>query len=241
MSTIIQSLEQEQLRKRPQFAAGDRVRVHFQVIEGNRTRTQVFEGVVIKRQGSGVRETFTVRKQSFGVGVERTFPLHSPKIEQLEIAARGDVRRAKLYYLRDRVGKAARVAERRWGIGEEVLGSEEDEAIDAEGATQVEAPQAVPAEGEGEETIVEVEQVPEAEEADEPEAEAEAETEATEPEAEEAAAEPEAAASDDAESDAEGDEEAPAATNEPAGEPEGEAAEPEAGSDADEEDSRQDA
>ena len=148
MSTIIQSLEKEQLRKRPQFAAGDRVRVHFQVIEGNRTRTQVFEGVVIKRQGSGVRETFTVRKQSFGVGVERTFPLHSPKIEQLEIAARGDVRRAKLYYLRDRVGKAARVAERRWGIGEDTLGAEEDEAIDAEGTTQVEAPQAVPAEGE---------------------------------------------------------------------------------------------
>ena len=231
MSTIIQSLEKEQLRKRPQFAAGDRVRVHFQVIEGNRTRTQVFEGVVIKRQGSGVRETFTVRKQSFGVGVERTFPLHSPKIEQLEIAARGDVRRAKLYYLRDRVGKAARVAERRWGIGEEILGSEEDEAVDAEGTTQVEAPQAVPAEGEGEEAIVEVEQVPEAEEAQATEAEAEAEPEAAEPEA----------AADVPESDAEGDEEAPADTNEPAGEPEGEAAEPDADSDADDEDSRQDA
>src|SRR6185436_14205338 len=125
MSTIIQTLENEQLQRRPRFAAGDRVRVHFQVIEGSRTRTQVFEGVVIKRQGSGVRETFTVRKQSFGVGVERTFPLHSPKIEQLEIAARGDVRRAKLYYLRDRVGKAARVAERRWGITDDVLGEEE--------------------------------------------------------------------------------------------------------------------
>ena len=109
------------------------MRVHFQVIEGARTRTQVFEGVVIKRQGSGARETFTVRKQSFGVGVERTFPLHSPKIEQLEIAARGDVRRAKLYYLRDRVGKAARVAERRWGIADEVLDTEEVGAIDAEG------------------------------------------------------------------------------------------------------------
>jgi large subunit ribosomal protein L19 len=242
MSTIIQSLEKEQLRKRPQFAAGDRVRVHFQVIEGTRTRTQVFEGVVIKRQGSGVRETFTVRKQSFGVGVERTFPLHSPKIEQLEIAARGTVRRAKLYYLRDRVGKAARVAERRWGIGEEVLGAEEDEAIDAEGTTQVEAPQAVPAEGEGEEAIVEVEQVDEPE-ADEAAAEPAAdEAAADEPAADEAAAEqdavePEAAA----ESDAEGDEEAPAATNEPAGEPEGEAAESETDSDADDEDSRQDA
>src|SRR3954469_1691518 len=107
MSTVIDSIEQRAIQQRPRFGAGDRVRVHFQVIEGTRTRTQVFEGVVIKRQGSGVRETFTVRKQSFGVGVERTFPLHSPKIETLEIAARGDVRRAKLYYLRDRVGKAA--------------------------------------------------------------------------------------------------------------------------------------
>jgi large subunit ribosomal protein L19 len=89
------------------------VRVHFQVVEGTRRRTQVYEGVVIKRQGHGVRETFTVRKQSFGVGVERTFPLHSPKIERIEVAARGDVRRAKLYYLRGRVGKRARVRERR--------------------------------------------------------------------------------------------------------------------------------
>jgi large subunit ribosomal protein L19 len=113
MSTVIESLERAQLRRVPQFQAGDRVRVHFQVIEGTRRRTQVFEGVVIKRQGHGVRETFTVRKQSFGVGVERTFPLHSPKIEKIEIAARGDVRRAKLYYLRDRVGKRARVRERR--------------------------------------------------------------------------------------------------------------------------------
>ena len=156
MSTIIQSLEQEQLQKRPRFIAGDRLRVHFQVIEGNRTRTQVFEGVVIKRQGSGVRETFTVRKQSFGVGVERTFPLHSPKIEQLEVAGRGDVRRAKLYYLRDRVGKAARVAERRWGIADEVLDTEEDGAVDAEGTTQVEAPQAVPA-ADGDEAVEELE------------------------------------------------------------------------------------
>ena len=88
------------------------MKVHFQVVEGTRRRTQVFEGVVIKRQGEGVRETFTVRKQSFGVGVERTFPLHSPKIERIEVAARGDVRRAKLYYLRDKVGKAARVREK---------------------------------------------------------------------------------------------------------------------------------
>jgi large subunit ribosomal protein L19 len=119
MSTVIESLERLQLRRVPQFQPGDRVRVHFQVIEGSRRRTQVFEGVVIKRQGHGVRETFTVRKQSFGVGVERTFPLHSPKIEQIDVAARGDVRRAKLYYLRDRVGKRARVRERRYTGPEE--------------------------------------------------------------------------------------------------------------------------
>ncbi len=113
MSTVIETLERSQLRRVPAFDAGDRLRVHFQVIEGNRRRTQVFEGVVIKRQGHGSRETFTVRKNSFGVGVERTFPLHSPKIEKIEVAARGDVRRAKLYYLRDRVGKRARVPERR--------------------------------------------------------------------------------------------------------------------------------
>jgi large subunit ribosomal protein L19 len=109
MSTVIDSLERTQLRRVPQFAAGDRVRVHFQVIEGTRRRTQVFEGVVIKRQGEGVRETFTVRKQSFGVGVERTFPLHSPKIEKIEVTQIGDVNRAKLYYLRQKVGKKARV------------------------------------------------------------------------------------------------------------------------------------
>jgi large subunit ribosomal protein L19 len=113
MSTVIDSLERTQLRRVPEFDAGDRLRVHFQVIEGTRRRTQVFEGVVIKRQGHGARETFTVRKQSFGVGVERTFPLHSPKIERIEVAARGDVRRAKLYYLRGRIGKRARVRERR--------------------------------------------------------------------------------------------------------------------------------
>ena len=109
----IQGIERAQLRRVPAFQAGDRVRVHFQVVEGQRRRTQVFEGIVIKRQGTGVRETFTVRKQSFGVGVERTFPLHSPKIEKLEVVAIGDVRRAKLYYLRKRVGKKARVRELR--------------------------------------------------------------------------------------------------------------------------------
>jgi large subunit ribosomal protein L19 len=113
MSNVIESIEQRQLREVPQFKAGDTVRVHFRVIEGNRSRIQVFEGIVIKRQGQGVRETFTVRKNSFGVGVERTFPLHSPKIDKLEVAAIGDIRRAKLYYLRGRVGKKARVRELR--------------------------------------------------------------------------------------------------------------------------------
>jgi large subunit ribosomal protein L19 len=121
MSGVIDSIERAQLRRVPSFQAGDRVRVHFQVVEGTRRRTQVFEGIVIKRQGSGVRETFTVRKQSFGVGVERTFPVHSPKIERIEVAARGDVRRAKLYYLRKRVGRASRVRERRWTGAEEVI------------------------------------------------------------------------------------------------------------------------
>jgi large subunit ribosomal protein L19 len=110
MSKTIELLEQRQLRKdRPRFKAGDTVRVHFQVIEGQRRRIQVFEGIVIKRQGAGVRETFTVRKQSFGVGVERTFPLHSPKIEKIDVMQIGDVNRAKLYYLREKVGKKARV------------------------------------------------------------------------------------------------------------------------------------
>ena len=121
MSGVIDSIERAQLRRVPSFQAGDRVRVHFQVVEGTRRRTQVFEGIVIKRQGSGVRETFTVRKQSFGVGVERTFPVHSPKIERIEVAARGDVRRAKLYYLRERVGRASRVRERRWSGAEEII------------------------------------------------------------------------------------------------------------------------
>ena len=113
MSTTIERLEREQLREVPRFKAGDSVRVHFQVIEGQRRRIQVFEGIVIKRQGSGVRETFTVRKTSFGVGVERTFPLHSPKIDQIDVQAIGDVNRAKLYYLRGKVGKKARVRELR--------------------------------------------------------------------------------------------------------------------------------
>jgi large subunit ribosomal protein L19 len=114
MSKVIEKLERAQVRSDiPQFKAGDTVRVHFKVIEGQRQRIQVFEGIVIKRQGAGARETFTVRKQSFGVGVERTFPLHSPKIERIEVVAIGDVNRAKLYYLREKVGKKARVRELR--------------------------------------------------------------------------------------------------------------------------------
>ena len=115
MSTTIQEIERRQLREVPRFKAGDTVRVHFKVIEGNRQRIQVFEGVVIRRQGAGARETFTVRKNSFGVGVERTFPLHSPKIDKIEVTAIGDVSRAKLYYLRGRVGKKARIRELRQG------------------------------------------------------------------------------------------------------------------------------
>ena len=151
MSTIIESIEQRQLRRIPRFAPGDRVRVHFQVVEGSRRRTQMFEGVVIARRGSGARETFTVRKQSFGVGVERTFPVHSPKIERLEVVARGEVRRAKLYYLRGRVGKRARVAERRWGIEEDLVITPTDgEAVDSEGVAQSEA-ESIPATEEADE------------------------------------------------------------------------------------------
>jgi large subunit ribosomal protein L19 len=165
MSTVIDSLERAQLRRVPSFDAGDRLRVHFQVIEGTRRRTQVFEGVVIKRQGHGARETFTVRKQSFGVGVERTFPLHSPKIERIEVASRGDVRRAKLYYLRGRVGKRARVRERRYARPEEAVerellyGPEEAQTTDgAEPELAEDAPAAAedaPAAAQAEETPAE--------------------------------------------------------------------------------------
>src|SRR5437764_7969578 len=138
MHRIIQDLEQRQLRSdRPRFKPGDTVRVHFQVIEGQRRRVQVFEGIVIKRQGAGARETFTVRKQSFGVGVERTFPLHSPKIEKIEAAAIADVNRAKPYSLRGRVGKKARVRERRYGTGSQL-----PVAVDATLAETEEAPTA---------------------------------------------------------------------------------------------------
>ena len=171
MSKIIEELERAQLRDGiPQFKAGDTVRVHFQVIEGERRRVQVFEGVVIKRQGAGVRETFTVRKQSFGVGVERTFPVHSPKIERIEVGAVGDVNRAKLYYLRGRVGKKARIREIR-----------QDRVKDA----VAEAPAAGPDEAEPQEAEeVEPEAVDEQTSEVEPEAEVETEVEPETPEGE---------------------------------------------------------
>jgi large subunit ribosomal protein L19 len=182
MHRIIQDLEQRQLRAdRPRFKPGDTVRVHFQVIEGQRRRVQVFEGIVIKRQGAGARETFTVRKQSFGVGVERTFPLHSPKIEKIEVAAIGDVSRAKLYYLRGKVGKKARVREvQRRGP----LSSADAVATGAEDGAQPE-PDA--------ETAAEPEQQPEPETvaAEEPAAE-ESEPAAEEPESAAEESEPEA-------------------------------------------------
>jgi large subunit ribosomal protein L19 len=154
MPNVIDSLEQRQLRTDlPKFKAGDTVRVHFQVIEGQRRRVQVFEGIVIKRQGAGVRETFTVRKQSFGVGVERTFPVHSPKIEKIELQAIGDVNRAKLYYLRGKVGKKARVREirgARHAMAQQeaaaAAAAEAEAMAAAEAATEAPATEEAPAE-----------------------------------------------------------------------------------------------
>ena len=198
MSRVIETLEQRQLRTNlPPFKAGDTVRVHFQVIEGQRRRVQVFEGIVLKRQGAGARETFTVRKQSFGVGVERTFPVHSPKIERIEVTAIGDVNRAKLYYLRGKVGKRARVRARR-GVAlpeSELLVSAG--AMPAEGQEVDEELVAEAAEAADEETPTEeaapAEEAP-AEEApaEEPAAEEPA-AEADEPVAEEPGPEPESA------------------------------------------------
>jgi large subunit ribosomal protein L19 len=216
MSTVIDSLERAQLRRVPTFDAGDRLRVHFQVIEGTRRRTQVFEGVVIKRQGHGARETFTVRKQSFGVGVERTFPLHSPKIERIEVAARGDVRRAKLYYLRGRVGKRARVRERRSAAPEVAVERE---------LLHPEVPEEPPAPEEQPEAVSEPETAAEPEAAAESETVADAEAAASEVEAgarveADAEAQDEAAAGEAGESDptTAPQDAGPAATEEPAGE-----------------------
>ena len=114
---ILDVVDAASLRKDiPQFRAGDELKIHVRVIEGNKSRLQVFQGIVIARQGAGVRETFTIRKVSYGVGVERTFPVHTPVIEKIELVTKGDVRRAKLYYLRDLRGKAAKIREKRDGI-----------------------------------------------------------------------------------------------------------------------------
>ena len=205
MTELIETLERSQMRPVPDFRVGDRVRVHFQVVEGTRRRTQVFEGVVLKEKGGGPQRTFTVRKLSFGVGVERTFPVHSPKIERIEVVGRGEVRRAKLYYLRGRVGRRARLREMRDFRPENVGTIGATAAADGEQAeaTPEEAPEAT------------AEAAPEADAAAREEAAAEP---AAEPEAAEAAAAPEAA---EAEAEA-------AAEPEPAGEAEPEAAEPEA-------------
>jgi large subunit ribosomal protein L19 len=221
MSSVIDSIERAQKRQGlPSFTPGDRVRVHFNVIEGSRERIQVFEGVVLKRQGSGVRETFTVRKQSFGVGVERTFPLHSPKIEKLEIAARGDVRRAKLYYLRGRIGKAARVAERRWGIDDELISAPvpvveepqveepQDAELQAAGPVADEGPSSSQAAGDDPSSTPPAADAPEDQPQDAaPEAEAEAPAE----EAEETEESPQVEAEAETEQEAGTDAEAPGA------------------------------
>ena len=216
MSTVIESIERAQLRRVPDFAPGDRVKVHFQVIEGTRRRIQVFEGVVIKRQGHGARETFTVRKQSFGVGVERMFPVHSPKIERIEVAARGDVRRAKLYYLRDRVGKRARVRERRYTGPEQAVESGllygAEEATDAEGATATDTLPEAPGAGEpgaSSNGIEDAQAITSADSTDEPTAESAAAQESGGKAAAEAEASDEQDAASAAEAKADTDEPAP--------------------------------
>jgi large subunit ribosomal protein L19 len=196
MNELIQSVERRQLRQVPEFRVGDRVRVHFQVIEGNRRRTQVFEGVVLKIQGKGARRTFTVRKLSFGVGVERTFPVHSPKIERIEVAARGEVRRAKLYYLRGRVGRRARVRESREFRPEDVAMTPgaEPEAVASDGAAGEEAVEA-PAAVEAPEEEAAATEAPSADE--EAPAEVEPEPEEEEPSAEAEEAQPEESKKDE--------------------------------------------
>jgi large subunit ribosomal protein L19 len=183
MASPIDLIEQRQLRQVPAFKAGDTVRVHFQVIEGQRRRVQVFEGIVIKRQGAGARETFTVRKTSFGVGVERTFPVHSPKIERIEVQAIGDVNRAKLYYLREKVGKKARVRAKTNvplpRVEAEAEAPEDEATADEAGPETVDAAEAEVAEETEPEAVEEEPVAEEPSEADgEPEAAADVEPEA---------------------------------------------------------------
>jgi large subunit ribosomal protein L19 len=198
MTDLIQTLERGQMRPVPDFRVGDRVRVHFQVVEGTRRRTQVFEGVVLKEQGGGPQRTFTVRKLSFGVGVERTFPVHSPKIERIEVVGRGEVRRAKLYYLRGRVGRRARLREMR-DFRPENVGTIGAVAVPDGEQAAAETPDEAAPEAVGQEGAE-----PEAEAAVEPEP---AEPEAAEPEAAEpeAADQPEVAAEPEPEETAEGE------------------------------------
>lgn len=181
MSGLIESIEKRQIRKVPRFSPGDKVKVHFRIVEGQRSRTQVFEGIVIRRQGAGARETFTVRKVTFGVGVERTFPVHSPKVERIEVVSRGDVSRSKLYYLRDRVGRRARVREKLYAevAAEEAelvaeMAVEEEAAEEATEAEEIEETEATVAteeavQTEGAEEKEEAVQIEEAEEAEETE------------------------------------------------------------------------
>jgi large subunit ribosomal protein L19 len=203
MSELIESIERRQLRAEvPRLRMGDRVRVHFQVVEGNRRRTQVFEGVVMRLQGAGARRTFTVRKISFGVGVERTFPLHSPKVERIEVVARGEVRRAKLYYLRGRVGRRARIRERRDLSPEElasgVMPPEDHVEPEAEEAAETEAEEPAAAEAEAEAPEAEAEPASAEAGAESPEDEAGEAPDAEAPPAEEPA---------DAEQSAQGEQE----------------------------------
>ena len=141
---ILDAVDAVSLRKDiPQFRAGDELKVHVRVIEGNKSRLQVFQGIVIRRQGDGVRETFTIRKVSYGVGVERTFPVHTPVIEKIELVKKGEVRRAKLYYLRDLRGKAAKIREKRDGVegyGDGILSTPVSAPIIEEAVSEVPAP-----------------------------------------------------------------------------------------------------
>ena len=206
MTELIETLERRQVRQVPDFRVGDRVRVHFQVVEGNRRRTQVFEGVVLKEKGGGPQRTFTVRKLSFGVGVERTFPVHSPKIERIEVVGRGEVRRAKLYYLRGRVGRRARLREMRDFRPENVgmIGSAPtDGATEASAAEAPETPEEAQAEAPAapEEVVAEAPELAQEATAEAPEGEPEAQA-APEDETEEEAAPPEASAEPETEAPA---------------------------------------
>ena len=168
---ILDAVDAKSLRKDiPQFRAGDELKIHVRVIEGSKSRIQVFQGIVIRRQGDGVRETFTIRKVSYGVGVERTFPVHTPVIEKIELVKKGDVRRAKLYYLRDLRGKAAKIREKRDGIegyGDGILSTPvaeviQETVVEVSEPTAVDVVAEVPAQAATTEVVVEPDVVAEA-------------------------------------------------------------------------------